>query len=1219
MKKVSPIVFMNMLLIGMMSNTASALLTIKYVTVEGAGLKNGTSWDNAYADTSLQAAVNGAGVTEVWVARGTYKPTTGSGRITYFQMKNNVAIYGGFAGTESAVGQRVQYGVGEANETILSGDIGVENDSTDNSYHVFYHPSGLGLYSAAVLDGFTITGGNANGTSPHFNGGGMYNEYCSPTVRNCNFVDNAALCGGGMYLKGSIVLTDCIFELNYAVYGGGIYHTGVDLACFLQIVNSTFRQNTAGSGGGVYNTNTSMYALNSAFTHNAVTNDGGGIFNDPDCSIEVDGCSFTSNSAASGGGIFSKNNTYIRVNRCNFERNTVSHYGGGMYNDSISADITRCTFTSNSASNGGGMYNKASSSPNVDSCIFTSNAAWLGGGMCNTSTSSFSASSPRVTNCIFRSNVAAEYYGGGIFNSVSYSVVINCLFESNSAEREGGAVACQYGGGGFVNCTFKENSSAYGGAVHCYNASPGFNNCIVWGNIATGTGNEFYIVRYNYTNVTTLNYTCYSNAAGDVYLYNYGFSTSNCITADPKMLQDGRILGNSPCVNTGNNSYNAESYDIRGKIRKQGAAIDMGAFEWTSGTDPAGDVLFVDHSASGANSGASWADAFTSLQSALDIVRSGCQIWVADGTYYPSSGYDLVDASGDSTRYYHFRLINGVALYGGFNGSETALNQRNSTANVTTLSGDVGIAGNKNDNCFHVIYNPAQTPAIDTTAVLDGFTITRGNADWSNVNHINGAGMYNSYASPKVSNCIFSENTSVAHGGGMYNSDSSPEVTNCTFIQNTACYGGGMKNSASSPNVMSCMFTLNTAWEWGAGMFNESASSPHVTNCIFTRDSCYMNGGAMANDNSSPILTNCLFASNRAGSGAALFNMWSSSVITNCTFTSNYADYYGGAMCNFATTIAIHNSIMWGNHADTAGHEIFSYYDTSVVNYSCIADGANDIVDTTSMFSHDAHCIHSDPKFAGSSASHDHPYAITGLSPCLDAGNNASISQSSDIRGSGYSRKLNKTTGAAGIVDMGAYEYKVGDDPLPAVLVSFSAERGKKGVELKWQTASEVNTYGFEVQRSEVSRQPSPDSWKNIGFVNGAGNSSAPASYAFVDASASCTAAYRLKQIDRDGKFSYTHSITVTAGIPKEFSLEQNYPNPFNPVTTIVYHLPVNGHVLLTVYDAIGRETATLVNGVQEAGKRVAEFDASLFPSGIYFYTLRAGSFIETKKMLVVK
>ncbi len=192
-------------------------------------------------------------------------------------------------------------------------------------------------------------------------------------------------------------------------------------------------------------------------------------------------------------------------------------------------------------------------------------------------------------------------------------------------------------------------------------------------------------------------------------------------------------------------------------------------------------------------------------------------------------------------------------------------------------------------------------------------------------------------------------------------------------------------------------------------------------------------------------------------------------------------------------------------------------------------------------------------------------------------------------------------------------------NPLPVELTSFTASTEKNGVTLKWKTATEINNYGFEIQRSAVSSQQSVNTWSKIGFVEGSGTTNAPKSYSFTDKSAAGKTSYRLKQIDRDGKFEYSKMVEVTVSAPKEFSLEQNYPNPFNPTTAIGYQLSANSFTTLKIYDAIGREVATLVNEVKEAGSYSAQFDGAKLSSGIYFANLTSSGKTQMRKLMLMK
>ena len=144
--------------------------------------------------------------------------------------------------------------------------------------------------------------------------------------------------------------------------------------------------------------------------------------------------------------------------------------------------------------------------------------------------------------------------------------------------------------------------------------------------------------------------------------------------------------------------------------------------------------------------------------------------------------------------------------------------------------------------------------------------------------------------------------------------------------------------------------------------------------------------------------------------------------------------------------------------------------------------------------------------------------------------------------------------------------------------------------------------------------------YEKIGFVNGNGNSNSPKSYAFEDKNVTAGKySYRLKQIDNDGQFEYSKSIKVNFGVPKKFELSQNYPNPFNPITTIRFNLPEAENVKLTVFNILGQELKTLVNEFKESGVHTINFDASELNSGMYIYKIEAESFVQTRKMTLVK
>ncbi|MFC1991695.1 choice-of-anchor Q domain-containing protein [Chloroflexota bacterium] len=291
-------------------------------------------------------------------------------------------------------------------------------------------------------------------------------------------------------------------------------------------------------------------------------------------------------------------------------------------------------------------------------------------------------------------------------------------------------------------------------------------------------------------------------------------------------------------------------------------------------------TIYVDNSATGANNGTSWADAYTSLQSALGPAVSGDEIRVAQGTYKPS-----VEVGGTGDRYKCFQLKNDVAIYGGYAGyGKPDPDARNISTYPTILSGNVGTYSS-GDNSYHVFYHPDGTN-LNNTAVLDGCIIIGGNANALSNPHDQGGGMYNWACEPTVTNCSFITNTASNGGGGMFNLFSTPILTNCSFITNTASlFGGGMYNFECAPTVTNCSFIDNIAGFSGGGIGND-VSSPTLTNCTFIGNTASVRGGGMSNLYSSPTVTNCIFWNNTPNE---IYDESSNPYVTYCDVQGGYS------------------------------------------------------------------------------------------------------------------------------------------------------------------------------------------------------------------------------------------------------------------------------------------------------------------------------------------
>ncbi len=288
-------------------------------------------------------------------------------------------VYGGFAGTENSLSQRNVV----VNLTILSGDIGTPSDNSDNSFQVVTTGSDG---SSTVLDGFTITAGNADGYYPYFYGGGLYNANGSLTLSNLTFSDNSADYGGGLYnANGSPTLSNVTFSDNSAAdNGGGLYNGGSPT-----LSNVTFSGNYAADNGGGLYSGGSPTLSNVTFSGNHAADIGGGLYNIS--SSTLTSVTFSANSATTGGGFVNVNGSPTLSN-VTFSGNSAASVGGGMLNAKGSVTLTNVEFSGNSALYGGGLVNEDQATlTNVT--ISGNSATGQGGGLDNTG-------SATLTNCI---------------------------------------------------------------------------------------------------------------------------------------------------------------------------------------------------------------------------------------------------------------------------------------------------------------------------------------------------------------------------------------------------------------------------------------------------------------------------------------------------------------------------------------------------------------------------------------------------------------------------------------------------------------------------------------------------------------------------------------------------------------------------------------------------------------------------------------------------
>ena len=473
----------------------AVLKNVIYVDADAAGANNGSSWTDAYnyLQDALADANSSASPLEIRVGEGVYKPDRGAGRTpgdvtATFRLINGVTLKGGYAGWG-----RPNPDARDVNEyeTTLSGDlsgndVAVSNAAdlldepsrADNSHHVI---TGHETDQSAVLDGFTITAGNANhGYWVAYYGGGITADSAGLTLLNCKIKGNVAAQGGGLHIgSGGVELTGCTFSGNAAVHAGGMLNGGRQTT----LTDCAFVDNYADTSGGATICTDATFTRCSFVRNRAGASTGGAVGND--CSApEFDHCTFIENSAPLAGGAISNYEGDLTITYCKFIGNSADK-GGGIYQGDTDTVLTSCEFTGNEALTGGGIANEGYSDPTLTECTFANNSAEYGGGFYNTT-----GSAPTLVGCAFNNNQATVSGGAiGSYNNYGYGIVLtDCLLSENSAPS-GGAIYNDQGDPALTGCTFNGNLAGYeGGGFYNLTGSPVLTGCVFADNRSEGDG-----------------------------------------------------------------------------------------------------------------------------------------------------------------------------------------------------------------------------------------------------------------------------------------------------------------------------------------------------------------------------------------------------------------------------------------------------------------------------------------------------------------------------------------------------------------------------------------------------------------------------------------------------------------------------------------------------------------------------------------------------------
>jgi predicted outer membrane repeat protein len=887
------------------------------------------------------------------------------------------------------------------NKAIISGDIGVSGDSSDNSIRV------IELLGNCILDGFQIQDGYTS--CDEGAGLAVYREF--NIVRNCRLTNNYAINGGALLVfnnaRNVLSVENCDFDSNYSIgEGGAIYAVGDGV----RIINSRFLHNSsAGLGGVISMYGDSIFISGSRFESNVAYSHGGALYlrlktvrivssqfiadsvritNGGAAYIEcdslyIDSCRFEYNKAIRGGGVCFLGKRLI-ITRTMYNANNAVLEGGALhlYNDIgygygdvwYGLVIDKSSFTANSASKSGGAVSWIGKGI-MHGCSFTSNNVTAGDG--GAIAAWFHAPGDVVHFRDYSRDTSSTYTISAWeseqeIDSTHTSQFINCTFNNNSA-RNGSAVA-NYNGtlkgclfndnnattaftvAGFdstygddalsvINCTFADNTAPSGQSAGVNECKGTIKNSIFWNNAGdqlSSTAVPTYSIIQNWTGGGAWN-TAKNPYFKGVAPYPYS------------------VAGYSSVVNGGDPAFSSSDTsgwytDLSGNRRLNGMRVDLGAYEYHS------NIIYVDSRATGTNNGYSWGNAFNDLQDALQIAVDGDTIWVARGTYCP----DRKTGNRDSS----FVIPDGVVVLGGFRGNETSSSSRNWNDNVTALSGEIGNTADVADNSNTICY-------LRSGSRIDGFQITKAyGTDYGAV-----VLFYSTQSS--IANCTFYKNHSSRSGGAVSSLYGNYVTIESSFF---------IENSADSSSAQYCP---------AGGIGISLSDSFTIKNSVFYHNTTNGDaiGGAVAAYRSNVILVNTTFY--RPSESAPILSADESEILCQNSIIQ-------AAQVTIDTMIYLYNSLL--------------RIDNSVVqggSYGITASGTSSINSASTIFDFD-------PLFTD--AEHG-DLTLSFSSPCIDRG--------VTVDTAGWSRDVDgKLRVYNNEIDLGAYEFQGFVTPQPPVLLS---------------------------------------------------------------------------------------------------------------------------------------------------------------------------------------
>lgn len=929
-----------------------------YVAADATGSNDGTSWVNAY--TSLQDALAVVKSNQtIWIKRGTYKPHTSDKGIPFLITKENVKIYGGFAGTETAINQRVL----GANETILSGDLNGDdvnqttyasnfNNTTrqDNSLRIIdIRNTGNNL----LLDGLTIS--DAHNTSDSSNGVAIVksSSVAKLTIRNSIFKNNVSGAGGAgisaefnlnsTSIVGELTIENCQFTNNMGRWASGVYgFTRSNTDVNVNISNSLFSGNIA-ADNAVHkgDTGSSMFFINLSGN------------NTSDLNIGITNCTFVNNQ----------------------DTGTTSPISSTQRATLVLAQANVNTTPTNAI---------------VSNCVFWGNRN-VGGSIARSITDS--TVSP-LTSLVVRNSIDEANFNDSSITSKTNTSTANPLFVdaiNSNFTLQTTSPAVNSGNNADVTTTkdLAGNTRILNTTVDmgCYERE------LICGDVL-----NIQLAKSN---------TNPSNA-----VISWDHIVNNTGPFDLIYVESGQPTSSGTLV-TGitTNSYEVSSLDFNTLYDiyvRSHCGNTAGAYVKTTGIVNV--IHFVDSTATGQNNGISWTNAFTTLESALVAVQNDEQIWIKGGTYHPHAS--------DRTVSYNITKQN-VKVYGGFAGTEAKVQDRVIGANETILSGDLNNndtfltnypanymnTTRSTDNSYHII----TITATGNNLLLDGLTISDAHYNDTSSN-VNGAAILKDFsvADLTLKNCIIKDNVAKTGGAGLaasYNLNSTSIVgnliiENCQFINNMSRYASGIysfiqSNTDVNITVTNSLFRNNTAADLGNANRGLSGSAMWLRN-ISGNNTSDLNIG----------ITNCTFTGNIDTGTDASSN-------TNTRGTVLLSQ---GSVNTTPTNAVVSNCIFWGNKTTSnATTRSITDLNKSPLTSLIVSNSIDEANFNDSSISSKTNTNNSNPLFTDVA---NNDFTLQSGSPAIDAGDNTKIPSgiTTDLLGN---RRIFNTTVDIGTYEFG--------------------------------------------------------------------------------------------------------------------------------------------------------------------------------------------------------